>query len=95
MRHGVIHARQMSWNAAEQARWQQDAMPELHNNDVLWAYAMRASEEFRLLDCQQLNDETLYRLLDMGIFDWRGPDKLLNQAQQVVRWSVATSTRYV
>jgi hypothetical protein len=56
---------------------------------------MRASEEFRMLDRQSLNDETLYRLLDMGIHDWKGPDKLLAQAQQAVRWSVATSTRYV
>ena len=70
-------------------------MPELHNDDALWAYAMRASEEFRLLDRQQLNDETLYRLLDMGIHDWKKPDTLLHQAQQAIRWSAATSTRFV
>ena len=93
MRHGVIRAGQSSWDAKEEARWKQDAMPELHNDDALWAYAMRASEEFRMLDRQALNDETLYHLLDMGIFDWRGEDKLLNQAQQAVRWSAATTTR--
>ena len=70
-------------------------MPELHNDDVLWAYAMRASEEYRQLDCQQLNDETLYHLLDMGIHDWKKPDTLLHQAQQAIRWSAATSTRSV
>ena len=70
-------------------------MPELHNNDALWAYAMRASEEFRMMDQQRLNDETLYRLISMGIFNWRGDDKLLFQAQQAVRWSCATSTRCV
>ena len=95
MRHGVIRVGQTSWDAAEQARWRQDAMPELHNDDALWAYAMRASEEFRMMDRQGLNDETLYRLLKMGIFDWKGKDKLLNQAQQAVRWSCATSTRCV
>ena len=41
----MIHVGQTSWNATEEAFWQQDAMLELHNNDALWAYAMRASEE--------------------------------------------------
>ena len=95
MRHGVIRAGQTSWDAAEQYRWRQDAMPELHNDDALWAFAMRASEEYRQLDRQQLNDETLYRLLDMGIYDWKKPDTLLHQAQQAIRWSAATSTRSV
>ena len=81
MRHGVIRARQISWDAAEEARWKQDVMPELHNDDVLWAFAMRASEEYRLLDHQRLNDEPLYHLLSMGLFDWERPDMLLNQAQ--------------
>ena len=95
MRHGVIRVGQTLWDAAEQARWRQDAMPEVHNDDALWAYAMRASEEFRMMDRQRLNDETLYRLISMGIFDWRGDNKLLFQAQQAVRWSCATSTRCV
>ena len=68
-------------------------MPELHNNDALWAFAMRASEELRMLDRMCLNDDALYRLLRMGIFDWKKPDNLMNQSQQVIRWSVATSTR--
>ena len=95
MRHGVIRAGQTSWDAAEQNRWKQDAMPELHNDDALWAFTMRALEEYRQLDRQQLNDETLYRLFDMGIHDWKKPDTLLHQAQQAIRWSAATSTRSV
>ena len=71
-------------------------MPELYNNDTLWAYAMRASEELRMLDHQHLNDDALYRLLQMGIFDWKNKkDDLLHQAQQAIRWSSATSTRQV
>ena len=70
-------------------------MPELHNDDALWAYALRASEEFWMLDCHRLNDETLYCLLDMGIFNWEKPDVLLNQAQQAVQLGTATSTRWV
>ena len=50
-----------------------------NNNDMLWAFAMRASEELCMLDHQCLNDDTLYCLLGMGIFDWMGPDTLLNR----------------
>ena len=94
MRHGIIHAGQVQWDAAEEACWKQDAMPELHNDDALWAYALRASEEFRMLDRHCLNDKTLYRLLDMGIFDWEKPDVLMNQALQAVRLGTTTSTRW-
>ena len=66
MHHGVIRAGQTSWDAAEEARWKQDIMPELHNDDALWAFAMRASEEYRLLDRHRLNDKPLYCLLQMG-----------------------------
>ena len=94
MHYGVICAGQTSWDAAEEARWRQDAMPELHNNNALWAFALRASEELCMLDHQHLNDNMLYCLLHMGIFDWTRPDTLLNQAQQVVCLSSATTTRY-
>ena len=70
MHHGVIRAGQVCWDAAEEACWKQDAMPELHNDDALWAYVLRVSEEYWMLDCTHLNNETLYRLLNMGIFNW-------------------------
>ena len=95
MRHRVICAGQSSWDAAEEARWKQDAMPELHNDNALWAFALRAPEELCMLDQQCLNDDVLFRLLQMGIFDWTGPDTLLNQAQQAVRLGSATMTRCV
>ena len=84
MCHGVIHAGQVCWDAAEEAHWKQDVMPELHNDDALWAYSLRASEEYWMLDHRRLNNQTLYCLLDMGIFDWEKPDVLMNQAQQAV-----------
>ena len=80
--------------AAEEAHRKQDAMPELHNDDALWAYTLRASKEYRMLDRHRLNDETLYHLLAMEIFNWEKPDVLMNQAQQAVRLGTATSTRW-
>ena len=84
MRHGIICAGQVRWDTAEEARWKQDAMPELHNDNALWAYALRASKEYWMLDRHRLNDEALYHLLAMGIFDWEKPSVLMNQAQQAV-----------
>ena len=69
-------------------------MLELYNNNALWAFTLRASEELRILDHQHLNDDALYHLLQMGIFDWTRSDTLLNQAQQAVCLSSATTTRY-
>ena len=86
---------QQSWNTAEEARWRQDAMPELHNDNALWAYLMRASEELRMMSRSRLKDETLWHLLDMGIFNWEGTDKLMNQAQQATWLGTAISTRQV
>ena len=59
MLHGVIRVGQQSWDAAEEAHWKQAAMPELHNDDALWAYLMQASKELRMMDCSHLNDQTL------------------------------------
>ena len=70
-------------------------MLELHNNNALWAFTLRASEELPMLDHQHLNDDTLYCLLQMGIFDWTKPNTLLNQAQQAVRLGSATTIRCV
>ena len=48
-----------------------------------------------MLDRQHLNDDTIYHLLYMGIYDWKDEDKLLNQAGQAVCFSSAMSTRFV
>ena len=48
-----------------------------------------------MMSCSHLNDETLWRLLDMGIFNWEGTDKLMNQAQQATQLGTAISTRQV
>ena len=70
-------------------------MPELYNDDALWAYLMQTSKELRMMNCSCLNDETLWCLLDMGIFDWEGTNKLMNQAQQATQLGTVISTRQV
>ena len=70
-------------------------MDKLHSDNALWAYVMRASKELWMLDQQCLNDDTIYCLLHMGIYDWKGKDKLLSQAGQAVCLSSAMSTRFM
>ena len=70
-------------------------MPELHNNDALWAYLMWVSKELRMMDHSHLNNQTLWHLLDMEIFDWEGTNKLMNQAQQATWLGTDISTRQV
>ena len=48
-----------------------------------------------MMDCSHLNNQTLWHLLDMGIFDWEGTNKLINQAQQAAQLGTAISTRQV
>ena len=78
-----------------EARWRNDQFPELFNDDALWAYMMRASEEFFLMRWDDVNDLVLRRLMRMGIFDWDGEDTRLHQATQAIRHGTAMSTRIV
>ena len=56
------------------ARWRNDIFSDLYNNDALYAYTIRASEEFCLLDWEKLRDPVLHRLLGMGLLDWVDKD---------------------
>ena len=62
-----------------------DTLSECHYDDWLWGYAIRGSEFWR--------DPVISQLFKMGIFDWEGEDKLLNQAKQAVCVGTATSIR--
>ena len=75
------------------ARWKNDVFSDLYNNDALYVYTIRASEEFRLLDWEKLRDPVLHRLLGMGLFDWVDKDDRLNQATQASRISTTMSMR--
>ena len=79
-------------SAVSDARWNRDFLPEYHNNDTLWGYAVRNSDVLHQ-ERGSINDPVLFNLLRMGIYDWRGVNTLQNQAIQAVRWSSATIMR--
>ena len=69
--------------------WLQDAMPELHRQDTLWAYCIWGAAWFQRLSHQQVNDPVLIRLLEMGLVNGYAPDNKYNFADHYA--AIATS----
>ena len=79
-------------DAATSARWNRDSLPECHNDDATWGFAIRSSEVLER-EKGKINDPVLYRLLRMGVLDQQGVNEFQNQARQAVRWASATCVR--
>ena len=62
----------------DEGHWLQDAMPELHKMDALWAYCIHGAPWFHRLNLQQVNDLVLIHLLEMGLVDGHLPDNKFN-----------------
>jgi hypothetical protein len=90
MLHGKILAGEETFDVH---RWKNDRMDELYNDDALWAYMIRASEEIRLQDRERINDPVLRRLLAMGVYDWTQQDRSLNSTLPALRYSAAMGSR--
>ena len=71
------------------AHWDRDVLPECHNDDTLWGYAI-CNLDVLHQERENIHDPVLFNLLRMGIYDWRGVNALQNQAIQAVHWSSAT-----
>jgi len=74
-------------------RWKNDKMNKLYNDDALWAYVIWVSEEMHHQDWDQVRDPVLHRLLSMGVYDWSGVDKQLNQTVPAMRHSTTMASR--
>ena len=73
----------------DEGRWLQDAMPELHKMDTLWAYCIRGAAWFHCLNNQQVNDLVLVRFLEMGLVNGHPPDNKFNFSDRYA--AIATS----
>jgi len=75
-------------------RWHRDAFSELYNDDALWAYSIRVSEEIRVAGHTKVKDPVLRRLMAMGAWDWDKKEGAeLNQATRAMRFSTALVSR--
>ena len=66
---------------------------DLHHDDAMWAYALRASEWMRTCGAERILDPTLRRLIYLGINDWAAPNERLNQSAQAIRHGTAIAMR--
>ena len=73
----------------DEGHWLQDAMPELHKMDALWAYCICGAAWFHCLNRQQVNDPVLVHLLEMGLIDGHPPDNKFNFSDHYA--AIATS----
>jgi len=71
-------------------RWHRNIFSELYNDNALWAYSIRVSEEIRVADHTKVKDPVLHRLMAMGAWDWDKKEgaKLL-QATRAMQFSTA------
>ena len=91
MWHGCILPGEERFNVLQ---WHNDHLPELHNDDALWGFTLRASEEVRINRIQgSLMDPVLLHLFNMGIDQWTSPDHRTNSSIQVMRHGTVMASR--
>ena len=92
----MVHGKRIPGEEAgfDERRWKRDPFFDLNNDDALWAYMIRCSEEFRCQDWTEIKDPVYRRLLMMGIFDWdKDVDRQLNHTKPAMRYAAALGSR--
>ena len=74
-----------AFNAVE---WNKDPFDEVHLDDALWAYSIRAFEEWRNRDVDQWLDPVINCLMLMGCPDWVNPDNWTVSSIQSMRFEM-------
>ena len=65
--------------------WERDMANDLHNDDALWLWAVKAAHVFMEWRTKGIVDPVLYRLFNIGLFDWTGEDDRLHQTTPAMR----------
>ena len=73
--------------------WNEDPFDEVHFDDALWAYSIRAFEEWRNRDVNQWMDPIVDRLMLMGCPDWVDPDNRTASSIQLMRFATVWGSR--
>ena len=61
-------------------------MDEIHYDDALWAYTIRAFEEWKNRDVTRWNDPIIDQLFLMGCLDWTGVNNSMVSGIQVMQF---------
>src|SRR6266705_6774245 len=89
MRWGSLHAGNSGMTPPiREQDWRSKTLSNLRAADELWAYNIRAHDEFRLLEADQygpVNDAVLLRLFKLGLYDWKGLDERSVEETEAMR----------
>ena len=75
--------------------WNEDPLDEVHYDDALWAYTIRAFEEWKNRDVARWNDPIIDRLFLMGCPDWTGVDNRTVAGIQTMRFGTVVLSRVI
>ena len=64
--------------------WKNETFNDLHYNDALWAYFIRAFEEWHNCDICHWNNPVFDQLMIMGAKDWMGENHQFAQSIQAM-----------
>ena len=73
--------------------WNEDPFDEVHFDDALWAYSIRAFEEWRNHNVDQWMDPIVDCLMLMGCLDWVDPDNRTASSIQSMRFAMVWGSR--
>jgi hypothetical protein len=73
--------------------WDEDPLDEVHYDDALWAYTIKAFEDWKARDVDHWNDPIIDRLFLMGGPDWHHPDAQTNAGIQTMRFGLVVLSR--
>ena len=97
MKRGSLHAGNSHMNSTvREQSWTNETMPNLQASDQLWAYAIRAHDELRLLEADQygpVDDPVLVRLFQLGLYDWKGLDSRSDEETVSMRQATTLAMR--
>ena len=73
----------------DKEQWKRDELREAYCDDALWGYMVWISEQLRLWVPGEYEDDVLFKLICMGVFDWDGDNHRTNASTQAMRHSTA------
>ena len=73
----------------DEEQWKRDKLCEAYCDDALWGYIIRISEQLHLRVPGEYEDDVLFKLICMGMFDWDGDNHRTNALTQAMRHSTA------
>ena len=71
----------------DEEQWRNDKITEAYCDDALWGYMIWINKQLHLQVPGEYEDDILFKLICMGVFDWDGDDHRTNASTQAMRHS--------